>query len=426
MVRSAKIAGAGKERSAPLAYLVSQYPAVNHTFILREIRGLRELGLDVRVASILGPDRPPERMSAEEREEMAATFYIRPAGLGSVIGACARAFFTRPAGFCKGAVLAIRLSRWSLLALLRHLRCLTEAAAAGLWMHRQAAGRMHTHFASTPALLVSAMFGIEFSATIHGPDEFTDPSGFLLPEKVAAARFIVAISSYGRSQLMRVSRPCDWDKLGVARLGVDTREFAPEPRIPDSGNRGRAFELISVGRLAPVKAQRLLLEACSLLAAKQRRILLRLVGDGPLRGELEQAAVRLGLQDGVVFHGALSHDRVLELYRSADAFALASFAEGIPVVLMEAMALAIPCVATWVMGVPELIRDREEGLLVAPSDVNGLADAIERLMDDPSLRTRLGAAGREKVLREYDLRRNVASLADFFLHSNHGGMGNGR
>jgi glycosyltransferase involved in cell wall biosynthesis len=209
---------------------------------------------------------------------------------------------------------------------------------------------------------------------------------------------------------MRFASPEDWCKLHVVRLGVDPREYVPTPKPPGSGS----FEIICVGRLAPVKAQLLLIEACALLAAKGRDVLLRLVGDGPSRRDLEAAATRLGVASRVVFHGALSHDRVLELYRAADLFALASFAEGIPVVLMEALALGLPCVATAIMGVPELIRDDHEGLLIAPSDTKALTEGIERLIDDPELRNRLAIAGRAKVLQDYDLQRNISQLAAYF------------
>jgi colanic acid/amylovoran biosynthesis glycosyltransferase len=392
---------------------VSQYPAVNHTFILREIRGLRSLGMDVRVASVLAPDRDVAGMSPEEREEAASTFYIRPKGVAGALLAIGRALLSRPQPFFAGLTLAIRSSRWNLLTVVRHFRFFSEALMTGFWMRELEIDHLHSHFASTSGLFAQAIFPIRFSATIHGPGEFDDPIGFLLPEKTRAAQLVVAISSYGKSQLMRFSSYSDWPKLTVVRLGVDTAEFAPVP----SDDRGAApFEVICVGRLAPVKAQHVLLEACADLIRRGRPLLLRLVGGGPDRKELEGLAESLGIAASVVFHGALSHDRVLELYRSADVFALASFAEGIPVVLMEAMALAIPCVATAITGIPELIENGVHGLLVPPSDAVALSDSIERLMDDQALGQRLAQAAREKILREYDLRRNIEALAEAFAN----------
>lgn len=394
-----------------VAYLVSQYPAVNHTFILREIRGLRKLGIDVRVASVLAPDRDAASMSPEEREEADGAYYLRPQGLAAALAVCGRTLLSRPGSFFAGLTLAVRSARWNLLNLGRHFRSLPEALMTGFWMRELGIEHLHTHFASTAGLFAQTMFPIRCSATIHGPDEFNDPFGFLLPEKIRAACLIVAISSYGKSQLMRFSRYSDWPKLSAIRLGVDTNEFAETPR-EDRGPH--PFEVICVGRLAPVKAQHVLLEACSHLIRRGHPLLLRLVGGGPDRQALEDFAASLGITASVVFHGPLSHDRVLELYRSADVFALASFAEGIPVVLMEAMALSIPCVATAITGIPELIENSVEGLLVPPSDAVALSGAIERIIEDPALARRLAAAGREKILREYDLARNIETLAEAF------------
>ncbi|MCU1263656.1 MAG: glycosyl transferase, group 1 family protein, partial [Bryobacterales bacterium] len=385
--------------------------AVIHTFVLREIRGLRSLGMDVRVASVLPPDRPSESLSPEEREEANSTYYIKSKGIRALVLANVRAILSMPKSFFAGLSLAIRSSRWNVLALVRHLYYFSEGLVTGFWMRDLAIENLHTHFASTVALFTQAVFPIRFSATFHGPDEFNDPIGFLLQEKIRAAQMAIAISSYGRSQLMRFSQRRDWHKLAVVRLGVNTSEFSPVSR---NDRDSQVFEVICVGRLAPAKAQHVLLEACAGLVARGRPLLLRLVGDGPDRKGLEECAQSLGIAANVVFHGALSHDRVLELYRSADVFALASFAEGIPVVLMEAMALAIPCVATAITGIPELIQNEVQGLLVPPSDAAALGRSIERLMDDRALGRRLAEAGREKILCEYDLARNIEALAQVF------------
>jgi glycosyltransferase involved in cell wall biosynthesis len=172
--------------------------------------------------------------------------------------------------------------------------------------------------------------------------------------------------------------------------------------------------VLCVGRLVPAKGQHVLLAAIAKLRASGRNLRLRLVGDGPDRESLELAAGRFKITDAVVFEGAVNQDRIRDLYATADVFALASFAEGIPVVLMEAMAMEIPCVSTWITGIPELIRDSIDGLLVPPSDIDGLAAAIALLMDDDELRARLGEAGRRRVIEKYNLRPNVARLAEIF------------
>jgi glycosyltransferase involved in cell wall biosynthesis len=210
--------------------------------------------------------------------------------------------------------------------------------------------------------------------------------------------------------LMKLSSPIQWEKLKVAPLGIDSELFKPAGFRPNP----RPFEILCVGRLVPTKAQHVLLASLDRLCRSGRDVRLRLVGSGPDRESLEKEVKCRGLASRVRFEGNVNQDRIRDIYASADAFVLASSAEGVPVVLMEAMAMEIPCVATHVCGIPELIRNEVDGLLVAPSDEHGLADAIARLMDDPHLRRRLGCAGRQRVAEKYELSRNVTRLAELF------------
>jgi len=393
-----------------IAFLVSQYPTINHTFILREIRRLRSQGFDIPVVSIRPPDRPLERMQPEEREEASRTASILGASWGKILAAHLATLFRRPAGYLRGVAAALRMGRFHPAETLRHLLYLGEAVVAGHWMMAKGVTHFHTHFSSTVGLLAVRVFPLTMSMTIHGSGEFNDPIGFALAAKVAASRFVCAISSFGRSQLMKSCDPADWSKIEVSLLGVDAAAFRPRPfcESPD------VFEILWVGSLTPARGQRLLVNAAGELLRQGRRLRLHLVGDGEDRAALEAHAAALGLHDAVVFHGWLNQDQVRSLYERADLFALASFAEGIPVVLMEAMAMEIPCVATYIAGIPELIRDGESGLLVHASDAAALAAAIARLMDQPELRRQLGKAGREKVLADFDLARNMAKLAGIF------------
>jgi len=386
-----------------IAYLVSQYPAISHTFILREIRGLRALGFDVRVASIRGPDRPFEQLSAEEQDEQRATFYIKPAGFAAALAANARMFLRRPLSYASALAYALRLSGAA-----KNLLYFAEAAVFADWIRAERLQHVHMHFTTTVGLLARRVWPMRTSATIHGSDEFIDPQGFHLAQKVQAFDLVCAISEYGRSQLMRFSDSRHWSKLRVARLGVDVEVYAPRPFRYNPAT----FEILTVGRLAPVKGLHVLLGAFARLIAQNRNARLRIAGDGPERASLESEATRRGLGDNVVFEGWRSPDQLRALYSQADVFALASFAEGIPVVLMEAMAMEIPCVATWVAGIPELIRHEVDGLLVPPAGEVELACALARLIDDSDLRLRLGKSARRRVIEDYDLNRNTAVLAD--------------
>ena len=213
------------------------------------------------------------------------------------------------------------------------------------------------------------------------------------------------------SQLMKVSSTSQWHKIELLPLGIDPDRFAPGC-VPPVGRA--TFDVISVAQLAPVKAQHILIDAIATLIREGRPIRLRLVGEGPDRPSLEKHIVGSGLSGNINLVGALNQDQLRILYRESDAFALASFAEGVPVVLMEAMAMEIPCIATWIAGIPELIQNEVDGLLVPPSDVGQMSAAIRRLMDDPELRRRIAKAGRRRIIEQYNLSVNTGRLSEVF------------
>jgi glycosyltransferase involved in cell wall biosynthesis len=399
-------------RPVPLGYLISRYPTVSHTFILREIRTLRALGFDVRVVSIRQPDRSPERLSPEEAEELSLTFSVLGCGLPRILRAHLRTLLRRPLAYAATLWYAIRLGGWGVRRAVSHTAYFAEAVVAGDYLVRAGAGHFHTHFSSTPALIAARLFRLHFSVTIHGSGEFDDVAAFNMAEKVARASFVATISKFGSSQTMRASAPRHWGKIHTLPLGVDPANFAPRPHsIADAGG---PFRILCVGSLVPAKAYPMLLAAIARLVEKGREVELTIVGDGPERQSLEGEIAERRLTGSVHLAGACNPDRVIDFYARTDAFALASFAEGVPVVLMEAMAMEIPCVATWIAGVPELIRDGVDGLLVPPADAEALAAALERLMDDPALRARLGESARRRVLECYDLKRNSARLGETF------------
>jgi glycosyltransferase involved in cell wall biosynthesis len=393
-----------------LAYLVSIHPYLSQSFILREVLGLRRLGLDVDVISISAPDRPPNEMSAEERAEVARTWYVKSAGLAVWLRAHLALLFTHPLRYLRAFGAALRLGGWQPVELLYHLFYFLEAGVVYWRLRRTGHTHVHAHFVSAVGVLVPRFGPVELSITVHGPDEFFDAARFRLSEKVRAARFVRAISQFTVSQLMRITNEWDASKYAVVRLGVDPNIFRP------AGFRAepRPFTVLCVGRLIAGKGQRDLVAAVGALRAKGVDIVLRLVGAGPDRQALEALIEKLGLTGVVTLEGGVNQDRIRAYYESADVFALPSYAEGLPVVLMEAMAAGIACVSTRVNGIPELIEDGASGLLVTPSDVTALEAAIERLVRDDGLRQRLAAAGRDKILLDYDLGINVTRLASLF------------
>jgi glycosyltransferase involved in cell wall biosynthesis len=396
-----------------VAYLVSRYPTLSMIFVLREVLALRALGFRIETASINPPDRPPEELTPQERDEAARTYCLKCHGVAGATAAHFKTLLGNFAGYLRGLALAFRLAGLDLSRLLFNLAYFTEGLMVGQWMRRNGQQHLHVHLASQAAsvgLFTQRVFRVGYSLTVHGPDEFYDARGQYLAQKIAAAGFIVCISSYTRSQLMNLSPYADWSKFHVARLGVDSSLFAPSEWNPSPD----CFEILCVGRLIPAKGQHLLIDAVNRLTLEGRRVRLRLVGSGPDEPSLRAQTAGLVRPESIVFEGAVNQDRIRSLYAAAHVFCLASFAEGLPVVLMEAMAMGIPCVSTNIAGIPELIRNEVDGLLVPAGDAGALAAALARLMDDGALCKRLALSGRARILEHYDLARNAAALAEVF------------
>lgn len=401
------------DKARRVGYLVSQYPAITHTFVHREIRMLRSLGFDVRVVSIRRPDRPEAKLSPEELEELRQTFHILGSPITQILRAHALTFLQRPGAYLKSLWYSLRLGGADIRFSAQHALYFLEAVVAGDYFLRSGITHVHSHFCSTVALILPALFPIRFSITIHGPDDFDEIGRFHMAEKVERAAFIAAISRFASSQIMKSSSPAHWHKIECLPLGVDTRSLPPPAPLEEAN--GNIFRIVSVGRLSPAKAHHILIAAIAHLVRSGRtNIALTIIGEGPLRPELENAIAREGVTANVRLAGACNYDRVLEYYKQAHAFALASFAEGVPVVLMEAMALGIPCVSTTIAGIPELIRTEIDGLLTTPADPEVFAAALVRLMDDAELRNRLALSGRQRVCERYDLARNVERLGQTF------------
>ena len=405
-----------------IAYLVSTYPAISHTFVLREVKRLRRVNFDIRVASINSPDRSADGMTSEEQDESSATFYVKREGIRGSARAHLAVLVKSPKSYFTGLWFALRLAGTDLRQLIFAVFYFVEAVILVRWMESQGLRHLHVHFAnaaSTVGLIASRIFPIEFSMTVHGPDEFYDAPGLRLAEKIAGASFACCIGQFARSQLMKLSPPGEWGKFEIGPLGVDPQLFAPRP----FRSAPEMFEILCVGRLVPAKGQYVLVAAVSRLVKSTPNLRLRIVGEGPDREGLERAIAAAKLGRHIILEGSVNQDRIRDYYRQADIFVLASFAEGVPVVLMEAMAMEIACVSTFVAGIPELIRSEIDGILVPPSDDLELASAIKRLIDDSALRHRLGVAARRRVMEKYNLDRNVTVLAQIFADRIRGHQG---
>lgn len=392
-----------------IAYLVSQYPAYSHTFILREVLQLRQFGVEIVVASINLPDRTFDKLTEIERKEAEQTFYIKQQGMVKAVLALTKTLLSNPVGLLRGVKHAIKLGGGNIKRVLYHFFYLIEALLLGQWMQSQNVKHLHVHFATpaaTVGLLVKTVFGYSFSFTVHGPDEFYDAPGYNLLEKIVAADFVFCISHYARSQVMKLSPVQAWSKFDICRLGVDPQRFTPA----ENSKANETCQVLCVGRLTPAKGQAILLESVAQLKQQGITVHLTLVGMGPDQQSLKSHAESLDIVSQVTFTGAVDQDNILAYYNTADMFVLPSFAEGLPVVLMEAMAMEIPCITTMITGVPELIDNGQNGILVPASDSESLTQAIKRLAENQALRQQLGKAGRLKVLSDYDLYKNTRHL----------------
>ena len=394
-----------------MAYLVSCYPAISHTFILREIQRLRALGHTIFTASINTPDRPPEAMEAYEKQEAENTFFVKTQGTLGALMAMLYWLSRSPGSLWRTLRLGLGLGKngsW-----LYGLAYVAEAALVARWMRQHDLQFLHVHFGSvgaTVGVLVKRLTNCHLSYTIHGPDEFDDVFGQHLPLKMQEADSVVCISQFAKGQLMRISHTDNWPKLQVCRLGVDPAQFTYSVRPSHKS----PVELLCVGRLSSAKAQILIVQACALLRDEGLDFALTMVGDGPDRSRIEQAVARLKLERHVHLTGSLNQEAVRAQFARADVFVLASLAEGIPVVLMEAMSSGVPCVSTPVNGIPELIEHGRTGLLATPGDVPSLTAQLRRLIQEPELRRSLAEAARAKVLADFDLDLNVPKLSRIF------------
>jgi len=389
-----------------IAYLVNRYPAVSHSFIRREILGLEALGHEVVRFSLRGVDgKLPDEADRREAER---TKVVLGQGEAALIGAALTTMLLRPARFAKALGAAYAMAGWGLKPKVRHLAYLVEAC----WIarHLDGAEHLHAHFGTNPAAvarLVHLLCGIPYSFTVHGPEEFDHPVGLALPMKMADAKAVIAISSFGRSQLMRWAAYRDWPKIRVVRCGVDALFADTAPPAPVS-----APELCCVARLSGQKGLPLLIQAASLLKARGVDFHLTLVGDGEMRREIEAMIVTAGLDSAITITGYVSATEVRARIVASRAMVLPSFAEGLPVVIMEALALGVPVVTTAIAGIPELV-DEACGWIIPAGSAETIADAMaEALAADPAKLREMGLVGRERVLAMHDAGSNAAALAD--------------
>ncbi len=411
LVRQARQASSRHGRS--VAYLNSHYPSVSHTFIEREIAALREEGVDVIPFSV----RPGERFGRINARAADETIVLLDS-MATLLLRSAGRMMRHPVRAMRAIICAQRLSQPGVRERLRHLVYAIEAARLAVELRTRHLNHVHVHMANNGAMvaLLACVHdpAISYSLSIHGSAEFFNVDCNNLAAKAERALFVRCISNFCRSQVMAWSKPEAWERYHVVRCGIDPGETIADDATSAAASH-RPLRLITVGRLHPIKGYAMLLRACSALRDHGLDWTLDLIGDGPERARLNALARELMIADRVRFHGALPPEQTRERYRSADIMVMSSFMEGVPVVLMEAMAAGLPVIATRVGGIPELVDEGISGLLVSPASAEQLTDALCELgAASRDRRAAMGRAGRERVMKAYALDRLGRQMSGLF------------
>lgn len=397
-----------------IAYLVTQYPKVSHSFIRREIQALERRGVDVMRISIRGWD--DELVDEADLQERTRTAYVLRKGVPGLIAQIVMVALAAPLRFITALGLALNMSKDAERSLPYHFAYLAEACWIVPRLRRSGARHLHAHFGTNSAevaMLVHELCGIPYSFTVHGPDEFDSPKGIGLGEKIRRSAFAIAVSNFGRSQMLRWIEQEHWHKVRVVHCGLE-RAFhdVPATPVPESPR------LVCVGRLSAQKGQLLLIEAAAVLARSGLKFELVLAGDGEMRAEIESAILRHRIGHCVSITGWVDSDRVRQEIQAARMLVLPSFAEGLPVVIMEAMALRRPVVTTFVAGIPELVIPEENGWLVPAGSVGDLVRVLKTCLSTPlTVLDEMGERARERVLKRHDIDAEAARLAGYFHES---------
>ena len=394
-----------------IAYLINQYPKVSHSFIRREIFGIEACGIKVQRFSIRSCI--DELVDQADISEVEKTRVVLEHGLLGLLPSLFRTILQHPFAFLSALHLAWRLGKNSEKGIWYHLVYLAESCVLLGWFKESDVEHVHVHFgtnSTTVAMLCQALGGPPYSFTVHGPEEFDNVHLIALPEKIKRSKFVIAISLFGKSQLYRWTSFEDWSKIHVVRCGVDQSFFnkilTPIPDEP---------QFVCIGRLTEQKGHVVLLQAAHQLAKEGRSFKLIFVGDGELRPQIENLIELFDLQSHVELTGWCSGAEVRAHLIQSRALVLPSFAEGLPVVIMEALALGRPVISTYIAGIPELVETGVNGWLVPPGSVDALADAM-RLALNSSVQelAEMGNIGVERVAKFHSSDVEAYTLANLF------------
>ncbi len=392
-----------------VAYLTNQYPSVSHTFIRRELTELEKQVGEVARFTI----RPSsfKIVDDDDQRELDKTFPVLEQPKSRWAKTLLRSGLGKLPQSLLGLRKAFKLGLRSQSGLPKHMIYWAEALLLLEEMKARGIDHVHVHFGTNPtavAQIMRAMGGPQYSFTVHGPDELDAPKSLSLGSKITDSAFVVAITSFCAGQLRRWVDHEHWDKIKVVHCTVGDEFFdQATPIDPQS----KTF--VCVGRLSPQKGQLLLVEAFAMAVDAGVDANLVLCGDGEMRGEIEALIKDRGIEDRVRITGWISGEQVRQELIAARCLALPSFAEGLPMVIMEAFALQRPVLTTYIAGIPELVVDGENGFLIVSGNKEAIRDGIKRVMATPlDELTAMGKAGREAVKREHYTPVETAKLIE--------------
>lgn len=409
----------GSRKRLKVAYMMSRFPKLTETFILYEMLAMQQQGIQVEVYPLL---REREEVVHPEAMQFVSVAHFQPFMSLPILRANLFFLGRKPFAYLKTLWDVLRANWGSYNFFTGVIGIFPKTALFAYQMRADQVQHVHAHFASHPAaaaFIIHRLVGIPYSFTAHGSDLHRDRH--MLREKVAEAAFVAAISEYNKELIISECRGKYREKVKVVHCGVDMEVFRARSHETPYEKGENPFMILCVGTLHEVKGQPYLLEACRFLQERGHNFECHFVGDGPDRKSLDELVEQAGLSGKVRFHGRLTRDEIARLLVDADVLTVPSVPtrdgrrEGIPVVLMEAMGSGVPVIASNLSGIPELVNDQQTGLLVAPRDARSIADALERYIQNPALRRRFGNAGRAKVVEEFDLNKNAAILARYFL-----------
>ena len=406
-----------REGRRPIVYVLKRYPRLTETFILNEIRAMERLGVRLHIVSLLPPEPPPHHpMVAEVQAPVHAPAIGFAARVREIARAHAAMIAAAPLRYARALGTALRRTPAS-----RHPVSLwRQFARAGIvadLCRRERLGHIHAHFANAPtavAHFAHLMSGIPFSFTAHAKDIYLSRP-VVLRRHLQAAQFTATCTGYNAEYLRRLVPPAESHKIRLVYHGIDLGAFAAAPGGPRPATAGPP-RILAVGRLVPKKGHEDLIAACAALRDQGVDFDCEIVGSGPLRDSLSAEIRRHDLEDRLTLRGSMTHADLIELYRRANLFVLApriaedGDRDGIPNVIVEAMAVGVPVVATDVSGIPELVRHEQTGLLAPSRDPAALAAAMKRLLQDRRLAGRLATAARDLLTREFDLWETTRAL----------------